>query len=174
MSQEFETQILEADVMEITNNLRKVGAKEEDEILQKRWVFYIDESSWVRLRQVGKRVEVTYKKRETTGISDTEEVEIVVDSFDESYNLLTKLNFYSNKYYQENKRKKFIYDEIEFTLDTWPKIPTILEIEAKSEEKVHEGLKLLKLSGKDIGHEGLNRIYKRYGIELHDISELKF
>jgi hypothetical protein len=53
MAQEFETQVLETNVEEISDKLRKAGAKEDEEVLQKRWVYYIDETSWIRLRQVG-------------------------------------------------------------------------------------------------------------------------
>jgi adenylate cyclase, class 2 len=174
VAQEFETQVLEADVAKISDILRKSGAKEEDEILQKRWVYYISNDEWIRLREAGERIEITYKNRKSTGISDTEEVEILTDDFDKSAELLDRLSFFTEKYYQENRRKKFVLNDIEYTLDTWPQLPTILEVEAKSEEKVHEGLALLELTGKDIGHEGMNRIYKKYGIELHDMPELKF
>jgi len=53
-------------------------------------------------------------------------------------------------------------------------IPTYLEVEADNEEKVKEGIKLLGLEGKDSGHLGTLTIYKKYGIDLHSIKELKF
>ncbi|MEI7918900.1 MAG: hypothetical protein WCH65_01440 [bacterium] len=40
--------------------------------------------------------------------------------------------------YQENKRKVYVYNEIEFCIDSRPKIPTYLEIESTSVEKVKE------------------------------------
>ena len=174
MAQEYETQVLEVGDEVISGKLRNLGAKEEAEVLQRRWVYYIDEDNWVRLRQAGDRTEITYKNKKGTGVSETEEIEIVVDSFEKSAELLLRLKFFTEKYYQENKRKKFVLNDIEFTLDTWPQIPTILEVEAKSEVKVAEGLKLIGLTGKDIGHEGMVRIYKRYGIEIHDIPKLMF
>lgn len=172
--QEYETQVLEPDVDEVSKKLRDIGAKEDEEVLQKRWVYYIDEASWVRLRQVGNVSTVTYKNKRGTGVSETEEIEINVEEFEKTAKLLSVLNFYENKYYQENKRKKFVFKEIEFTLDTWPRIPTILEIEAKSEEKVNEGLEILGLTGKDIGHSGMVIIYDKYGIDIHSIKELVF
>ena len=53
MEQEYETQVLDPNIEEIMGKLRGLGAKEENEILQKRWVYYIDETRWVRLRQAG-------------------------------------------------------------------------------------------------------------------------
>lgn len=179
MNQEYETQVLDIDKDEIIKKLRKLGAKEEPEVLQKRWVFDIDactiESTgeWIRLRQVGnKKPTLTYKNKSGKGLSDTQELEVEVEDFDKVALILSKLGL--DQYYQENKRITFKLDGIEYTLDTWPKIPTYLEIEAKSEAKVDEGLELLGLAGKDVGHMGTLTIYKKYGISLHSIKKLAF
>jgi adenylate cyclase class 2 len=174
VNQEFETQVLDVDVEAISKKLRDAGAREEDEVLQKRWVYYIDEKSWIRLREVSGVAAITYKNKAGKGISETEELETIVENFEKTAEILARLDFYDNKYYQENRRKKFVIDNTEYTLDSWPKIPTILEIEAKSEEEVHKGLELLGLTGKDVGHSGLMAIYEHYGIDIHSFPELKF
>lgn len=180
MDQEFETQVLDIDKNKISKKLKDLGAKEETEALQKRWVFDLDPCTvlstgeWIRLRQVGsKKPTITYKNKSGKGLGETQEIEIEVDDFEKAAKLLSKLPF-KGQYYQENKRTKFILNDIEFTLDTWPRIPTFLEIEGKSEEKVHEGLKLLSLTDKDAGHIGTIAIYQKYGIDLHSIENLKF
>ena len=180
MDQEFETQVLDIDKEKIMQKLREFGAKEEPEVLQKRWVFDIkpctveSTGEWIRLRQVGtKRPTITYKNKSGRGLSETQEIEIEVDDFDNAKKLLSQLDFKGN-YYQENKRHKFILNDIEFTLDTWPQVPTFLEVEARSEDKVKEGLEALGLEGKDAGHIGTIAIYKKYGIDLHSLPELKF
>lgn len=174
MAQEYETQVLDIDEKEIERKIRALGAKEEPEILQKRWVYYIDEARWIRLRQVGEKAMVCYKNRPDAKISGTEEIEIEVSDFEETAKLLSKLNFYTDKYYQENKRRLFLLDGVEVSIDTWPQIPPYLEIEAESEEKVNEILKKLGLEGKDVGHLGTNKIYHKYDIDLHSIKELTF
>jgi len=40
--------------------------------------------------------------------------------------------------YQENKRKVYSRNDIEFCIDTRPKVPTYLEIEGKDEKAVYE------------------------------------
>lgn len=179
MNQEYETQVLDVDKDKIASKLRKLGVKEESETLQKRWIFDIDPCTvastgeWIRLRQVGnKKPTLTYKNKSGKGMGDTQELEVEVEDFDKTAQILSKFKF--DQVYQENKRAKFELDDIEFTLDTWPRIPTYLEIEAKSEAKVHEGLKLLGLTGKDVGHMGTITIYSKYGIDLHSIKELTF
>ncbi len=182
MGKEFETQVLDIGTESIKKKLRKLGAREFPEVLQKRFVFDIkclsansaDLGEWIRLRQTGEKTTLTYKNKKGTGISDTEEIEVAVSDFDKTAEILSKLKCFSGIYYQENKRHKFLLDGIEFTIDTWPKIPEILEIEAESTEKVQKGLELLSLKGKDAGHLGLIKIYKKYGIDLHSFKEIKF
>jgi len=182
MGQEFETQVLDIDVEKIKKQLRDLGAKEESEILQKRLVFDIKcldsivpgTGEWIRLRQSGNKTNLTYKNRKGNGLSDTQEIEIVVDDFDKTEKILSNLTCFTDKYYQENKRIAFRLGDIEFTIDTWPMIPTFLEIESTSEEKVKKGLKMLGLEGKDAGHIGLIQIYRKYGKDIHSYKELKF
>jgi len=180
MDKEYETQILDIDKDNIVKKLQDLGAAEEPEVLQKRWVFDIEPCTtkstgeWIRLRQVAdKKPTITYKNKSGKGISDTTEIEIEVDDFDTAYKLLDKI-MPTTQFYQENKRHKFVLDQVEYTLDSWPMIPTLMEIEAKSEEKVHEALELLGLTGKDEGHIGTLAIYDKYGIALHSMKELKF
>jgi adenylate cyclase class 2 len=180
MTQEFETQILDINPEEIAAKLRNLGAKEEPEVLQKRWVFDIkpctlkSTGKWIRLRQVeDKKPTLTYKDKSGKGMGETQEIEVTVEDFDKMAEILSKLELVG-KYYQENKRHKFELNDIEFTIDTWPKIPTYLEIESISEEKVEKGLKLLGLEGKDSGHIGSVAIYHKYGLNLHSFKKLKF
>jgi len=132
MKQEFETQVLDIDSDEIKEKLRSLGAKEHSEVLQKRWVFDIGEERWIRLRQVNDKNTITYKNKKGKGVAETEEIEIGVDDFEITAQLLSKLGCFTGQYYQENKRIKFELNDIEFTLDTWPLIPVFLEIEAEA------------------------------------------
>lgn len=176
MNQEFETQVLNVDVEEIKQKLRDQGAKEEPEVLMRRWTLDMnpDEAEWIRLREAGDKTTVCYKCKNGSGIADTTEIETEVSDFEAMAQILTKLNF-AGKYYQENKKQVFTLDGIEFALCYWPLIPAGLEIEAKSETEVQRGLKMLGLEGKDVGHPGWKKIYEeQYGIDIHSYKELKF
>ena len=70
MKKEYETQVLDINVDQIKKKLRKLGAKETPEVLQKRWIFDIVPCTakytgeWVRLRQSGKnKTTITYKNK---------------------------------------------------------------------------------------------------------------
>ena len=177
MQKEFETQILNIDAEEIKNKLIKLGAKADKEKFQRRWVYDINPDGcfeWVRLRTDGEKTTICYKSRKDHSISGTEELEIEVDNFEKTAEMLGKLKFYFDKFYQEDIKQDFFLGDIEFKIDKWPMIPPMMEIEAKNEAGVRKGLKLLGLEGKEFGHHGHIAIYKTYGIDLHNIKELKF
>jgi adenylate cyclase class 2 len=182
MNIEFETQILDIKPDKIINKLRQLGAEEKNEVFQKRYVFDIEclnsvdpgKGSWIRLRQIENKSTLTYKNRGGIGISDTQEIELEVEDFDRMNEILNKLDCFTGQYYQENKRKKFYLNGVEFCLDSWPLIPTFLEIEAESEEKVHEAVNWLGLEDKEHSNYGLINIYAKYGINIHGFKELKF
>ncbi|MCC7569829.1 CYTH domain-containing protein [Candidatus Micrarchaeota archaeon] len=182
MKTEYETQILGIDKQKIIDKLIGLGAKETPEILQKRWVFDIEclnhenpgMGEWIRLRKVGEKTTITYKNKRGTAVDETQEIEIEVEDFEKSAEILSKLSCFSGKYYQENKRHRFVLENVEFTIDTWPKIPSFLEIEGKTEKDVEKGIEMLDLKGKESGHLGLINIYQKYGIDLHSYKEIKF
>ena len=88
-------------------------------------------------------------------------MEIVVSDFDETNQLLHIMG-YTPKAYQENYRTRYYLDHIEIDIDTWPLIPTYLEIEGSSVEG-----KVTTLSCQDI-------YLDIYGIDINQIEELKF
>lgn len=182
MGIEFEARVLDIDPVEIAGNLCQLGAIEKDEVFMRRWIFDIDclnsekpgMGEWIRLRQVNGISTLTYKNKQGAGIADTTEIEVTVDDFDQTAAILEKLHCFSGRYYQENRRKQFILDDLEFDIDYWPMIPPFLEIESGSEERVVAGLKLLNLEMGENSHIGLINIYAKYGLNIHDYQELKF
>jgi len=175
MGEEYETKILDINVKEIQEKLKKLGAKRIKEVFFRRYIYDINlkNNEWIRLRTDGKETEITYKFKRGKGIADTEEINVSVNDFEKTSKILEKIKC-EGIYYQENKRVIYRLGDIEFDIDTWPRIPTYLEIESTSEAKVHEGLRLLGLEGKDIGHPSVKDVYEKYGIDLHKFKELKF
>ena len=175
---EYETKVVDFDLQDVLRKLSVLGAKETSEILLKRWVFDFSgktEATWLRLRSVGEKSYLAFKKKpkRNTVVGVTKEIEVEVQDFEKMYQILSKVPF-DKLFYQENKRHRFELDGIEFCIDTWPNLPPYLEIESDSEEKLKEGLKMLGLEGKDIGDKDVKVIYEEAGIDLHSFSELKF
>ena len=82
---------------------------------------------------------------------------------------------YTPRSFQENLRTRYYLDHIELDIDTWPLIPTYLEIEGNSEEDVKRVEKLLELNESKVTTMNCQDIYlEEYGIDINQIEELKF
>ncbi len=178
MKTEYELRVLEIDVEQIVKLLKDLGAKKTEEMKYKRYVFYTNkkkDNEWIRLRTDGKNSTITYKKIDNeVNIEGTKELEIEVDDFEKSKHLLEIMGF-EIKGYQENNRIRYILDGVEIDIDTWPLIPTYLEIEGENEEKVLGILNLLKVDKNKVTYLNCGTIYKEiYGINIDNIKSMSF
>ncbi|PIN81092.1 class IV adenylate cyclase [Candidatus Woesearchaeota archaeon CG10_big_fil_rev_8_21_14_0_10_32_9] len=180
MNQEFETKVLNINKKEVEKKLKNLGAKKLSSSLMRRWVFdWLDEDlesdyGWIRLRQEGKKVTLTYKNRRAMSKSDTKELETEVNNFDMTAEILQKIPF-KRKFYQENKRTVYVFEDVEFMIDEWPGLKPHLEIEGKTKEALTKGITLLEFTGKDSGDISVNKIYKdELNVDLHKIERLSF
>ena len=67
-----------------------------------------------------------------------------------------------------------LFDEYELDIDTWPGIPTYVEVEGKSEEDLENILSKLGYSMKDTVSCTADDIYRKYGKSMFDNRKLKF
>ena len=142
---EYEVRVLEIDKEEMKNKLESLGATLVEDVFQRRYVYDfnpVNPNKWIRLRTTGNKTTLTIKNVESSNIDGTKEMEIVVDDFDAANEILNELG-YIPRGIQENKRIKYDLNGVEVDIDTWPKIPTYLEIEGSSEESVFKTLELL-------------------------------
>ena len=151
MKTEYEIKVLEIDINKIINFLELLWAKKVGEYFQKRYVYDLNpvqNGKWIRLRTNGIKTTLTYKDIVSNTIDGTKEVEIEVDNFENTNELLNKIGCFSRSY-QENKRIKYILDDVEIDIDSWPMIPTYMEIEGKNEEAVNNMLEKLNIAKKN-------------------------
>lgn len=177
MGIEYEIRVLEVDVDNIIKKIEKLGGVKVGDWFQKRYVYDTipkHPSKWYRLRTNGIDTTLTYKNVEKNSIDGTKELEIVVSDFDKTNEMLELLG-YTHKGYQENKRIRYILDGVEIDIDSWPLIPTYMEIEGKSVEEVERILGLLNIDSDKVTALNCEDIYKEvYNIDIDSIKELKF
>lgn len=176
MNIEYEGRILEINKDELIEKLENLGAKKEGDFFQKRYVYDfnpIKKGKWIRLRTNGKQTTLTIKSVEELTISGTKEIEITVDDFDKTNMILNELG-YNYRSYQENKRTRYILNEVEIDIDSWPMIPTYVEVEGKNEDEVIKTIKLLGYSKEDICTLDVQSIYEYYNKNIDEYRELKF
>ncbi len=177
METEYEVRVLDIDVHNLISKLEELGATKKGEYFQRRFVYDFKpkiEGKWIRLRTNGEITTLTIKNRyNDKSISGTLELEEKVEDFDKTHLILKELG-YEETAYQENKRISYVLEDIELDIDTWPMVPTYLEIEGKSEEAVKKYIELLELQNYEITSVGIPKVYARYGLDLDSYKELKF
>lgn len=130
----------------------------------------------MRLRTNGEETTLTIKTVvDKNDLGGTQEHEVVVSDFEKMNDILEKLG-YKHRNYQENKRIRYILDEVEIDIDTWPLIPTYAEIDGKNKEVVISILKKLDYFGSDkVTTLDVISIYNDiYNIDVLNIKELYF
>lgn len=176
MNTEFEVRILEIDVDKITKKLESLGAVKKFDYLQRRYVYNFipkQDKKWIRLRTNGEITTLTIKDIVSEKIDGTKELEIEVDDFEKTNLILNELG-YRPKGYQENRRCQYILHGVEIDIDSWPFIPTYLEIEGKCEKEVYETLDKLEIDKEKITTKDVEGIYSDYGYDLEKIKNLVF
>jgi len=174
---EYELRVLEINKDEIINKLNELNATLVEDSFQRRYVYDfnpINPNKWIRLRTNGTTTTLTIKDVTEKSVDGTKELEIVVDDFDKTNDILHELG-YNPKGLQENKRIKYDLNGVEVDIDTWPLIPTYLEVEGKNEEEVYKTLELLGIDKDKSTALDVQSIYKDvYNIDIIKNPNLSF
>lgn len=174
---EYECRILEINKEEFILRLEELGAVKKGEYFQRRFVYDFNPkipNKWIRLRTNGKDTTLTIKEIIDKTIDGTKELEINVSSFDDTNKILNELGYIARNY-QENKRITYILDNVEIDIDTWPLIPTYVELEGTNKESVDKIIKKLNISKGNITTFDVTSIYEEiYNIDVLKIKDLKF
>ena len=177
MAVEYEARVLDIDKAKLEEKLISLGAEKVADFDYKRKVYNFNPASrnkWIRLRTDGKKTTLTIKEIKSYEIDGTLENEITVSDFDETDIMLNKLGYYSHTY-QESKRTRYLLGGVEIDIDTWPYIPTYVEIEGKSTEEVTETIKKLELEENTITSLDVQGVFKEfYKIDIEKVPEMKF
>ena len=174
---EYEVRVLEIDIKKMQKKLKELNAELVEDVFQRRYLYDfkpVNPDKWVRLRTNGNTTTLTIKDVQSSKIDGTKEMEIVVDDFDTTNEILNELG-YKPRAIQENKRIKYNLNGVEVDIDTWPRITSYLEVEGKNEEEVYKTLELLGIPKDKAIALNTQSIYKEiYGIDLTKEPLLSF
>ncbi|MBW3003259.1 CYTH domain-containing protein [Candidatus Woesearchaeota archaeon] len=175
MKTEFEVKILDIDKEKLIEKLISIGAVKVGDKNYRRKVYDFEtkEHAWIRLRDDGSKCTLCIKEVQNFNIDGTKEIEVAVDSFEKTDQLLNKLGIKSRAY-QENKRTSFCLGNVKLDIDEWPLIPAYLEIEGDNAEQVERVVGLLGFDKEEVTSIDNESIYRKYGIEVNAIVNLKF
>ena len=167
------------------SNLKEISEYSKDELLSilndenlenilKK--LFINPNKWVRLRESNNRVELTTKhvlEKSQNNIQSVLETEIEVSSLKETNLLLESIGL-ARRNYQEKIRKSYVYKDAEIEIDIWPKLKPYMEIECDNSKTIEKIVDILDLKDKEIVSCNTSALYKEKGIDIQNISELKF
>ena len=173
METEIEAKFPDIDADALRAKLAEAGAtRVHGEILMRRHVFdYPDNrldavNGWVRVRDEGSTVTMSYKQLVDRSLHGTKEVNVTVDDYDAACAFLKELGLVVRSY-QETKREKWMLGEVEVTIDTWPWVPTFAELEGPSEEAVRAAARALELDWNAAMHGSVETVYQMH----YDVTE---
>lgn len=178
MANEIEVKILKVNPREIISKLEKLKAKQTFKgRLIVDWYRTAgtkegDDQWYLRIRTYSNGVnEVTWKglSQKSGTARKHKEINILIEDADKLGELFTLTGL--EKYgHQEKDRVSFQFKNLKFDLDTYPKMPSYLEIESSSDKKIKAGIKLLDLEDKETSSEGERiLIQDKYGLDWYDM-----
>lgn len=179
--EEYELKFLDVKIPILEKLLVSLGAQRVGEYDYHRVIMEDPEGemkkkhSWIRLRTDGKETTLTYKQSIKEGEKNIgmKEIEVGVEDYEKTLELMKALGF-SVWLEEKNKRLRYIKGDVVFDIDSWPGIPTYLEIESDSYEKVKQAASELGFDPEKgiLGTAG--SVYKHYGINIDDYSMISF
>ena len=168
METELEAKFLDIDPDSLRKSLKESGAKlAHPERLMKRKAFDFPderlekEGGWIRVRDEGDKITLSYKRLVDRTLHGTKEITVEVSDFEKTCNILIAAGLQADAY-QETKREKWELEGSEITIDTWPWIPTFVEIEAPTEDKLKEVASKIDLDWSKAMHGSVETAYQKY------------
>ena len=172
MKNEIEAQFLDIDKDEIRAKLKQLDAQLiKPEVFMRRTVFYTGEHSFARVRDEGDKIVMTYKNvSDDHSILGTKEVNIEANDYNDAILFLRGCGL-KIKARQETKREIWKLGKVEICIDTWPWLPTFMEIEGPSEKSVWDTAKKLGFTKTEAKYGSVDTTYQcYYGIDTDTVN----
>ncbi|MFA6066164.1 MAG: CYTH domain-containing protein [Candidatus Babeliaceae bacterium] len=154
MNIEYELRYYAINKQEIIKRLQEISAElYETEFLMKRKVYHLAPGKWLRVREEHDAITITLKQiTDSAAIDGTQEIEI--DIHDKAHTDIKQVFYlfdnmgFASSCYQENYRETWKLDRVKVTIDRWPGLDTLVEIEGPNAESVHDVSVALQLEEK--------------------------
>lgn len=181
MKTEYEIRFLPVNITIMRKLLREKGAQLSQKLYSmQRQIFQFPpslikphEKKWARIRKEKDQVTLTIKHIHDKTIRGTKEQEIKVSSFKDACNLLKLIGFIPGSF-QESKREIWELNSCIITLDMWPGLAPLTEIEAAQEELVISLVKYLNLNIRQSICDTIAELYQQTtGISLEKFNAIK-
>lgn len=174
MKQEIEAVFLNVDKEAIRARLQSQGAKlVAPERKMVRAVFHLSPdpgNCFARVRDEGDKIVLTYKEFQDNSATGVKEINLTVDNYNNAVEMMRVLGLHE-KSYEESMRETWELDGAEVCIDTWPWLPTYVEVEGNSVENMISVSEKLGFNMEDALYCSVGHIYSLYyDIKEHDVD----
>lgn len=139
MDKEIELKYCPIDKDQIRAKFKQAGfTLKQPEFLMRRILLHNPQlpDRWARVRQEAHGITTAIKRvTDKNAIDGTEEVEMMVESVETTVRYLEACGFKRTALH-ENTREVWVHGDLEATIDTWPGLPPLMEIEGPNEQNV--------------------------------------
>ncbi len=174
---EYEATFPNIEINDARERLKKAGGVlVRPDFLQKRVVLDMPkgnevEGGFVRVRDEGDKITLTLKVVDGSKISDQKEEMVTVSNFDSTVLILKGIGCLPRAY-EESRRELWNVDGVDVTIDTWPFLGSIVEVEGKSEDQVKAVSEKLNFNWSDAKFCTIGALYvEKYGMGPVDIAK---
>ncbi|OGY41309.1 MAG: hypothetical protein A2Y82_03810 [Candidatus Buchananbacteria bacterium RBG_13_36_9] len=164
MNIEYEATFYPINKNQMRLKLKKTGAKLiKKEFLMKRTVFNPPipiKEGWLRVRNEGDKITMSLKVMKGKKITGQKDSTLIINDYDQGCKFLKSVGAIQ-KSYQETKREIWHLKNTEITLDTWPGLKPLIEIEGKNTKEVKTVSESLGFDWKKAIFWSTDELYKR-------------
>lgn len=175
---EIEATFININKQDLQDRIRAAGGELLlEETKMRRVVFDTGKHSFARVRDEGNKITMSYKYHDSYDLGGAREICLTVDDYDEAIKFMQALGL-KPKSEQETLREEWLLDGVEIDIDTWPWIPTFVEIEGPSNQKVTQVCEELGFDMKQAIYGSVDQVYQRYfdvtSEDINTMPEIKF
>jgi adenylate cyclase class 2 len=164
MKTEIEAKFLHVTPDDVRMRLRSQGATCLQSMMTMRRVifdtpFMNEKNGFVRIRDEGRRVTMTYKQYEEMSLTGAKEIEFTVSDYDAAVAFMRAIGIEA-KSLQEARREVWQLGAAEVVIDEWPWINPFVEVEAPTETDVKEAAARLGFAWEDAVYGDIMTAYR--------------
>lgn len=178
MKPKIEATFITIDKTKVRKKLESLDAKLiQPESRMRRVVFAVDDHSFIRVRDENRRITISYKRLDSKTLSGMKETCLEVNNYDNAIQFIKDCGF-RPKAEQESLREEWELGYVEITIDTWPWLPSYVEIEGPSEVEVKNISEKLGFDFQNAIFGAVDRVYRIYydvtATDINECPEIKF
>lgn len=162
LAKEFEATFLDIDKDAYREQLAQAGATcVKSETMMRRVVFDTGPHSFLRVRDEGDKIVMTFKQVDQLALDGVDESNVDVSNYEDTITILEAAGL-RIKARQTTLREIWQLDGAEITIDTWSQLPPYTEIEGESPEAVEKVARKLGFEMSEAIFGSVDQIYHHY------------